>query len=497
MPEDYPLSVQNAMSQWWQYWGFKDNPFATSEAEQEHFLPFAFVDTGKLSRIYGNPDNPQTILFFASRGCGKTAHRRKLESDACPARIGREILTVSYTEFSFWRNLTRKPMPEDHLSAILSLSVKSVIRTAAKLNKEQIENLSDMFFERLSHICHEFSSGTLNQIHSNQDGILSIPWLKSVESPGAFSLFLNRLKKTKIPKYSLREPSYHTAAKVLVESIQELGPKAIYVLVDAVDEVILDGLSWIDCLEPLLSDLQLMRMPGLAFKFFLPAEQKSDLFERGYVRSDKLSYAELVWTADDLHLLLANRLRAFNEAGIDSLRMMCEPQLSTQIDHLLVEKSRYIPRNLLQVGQHLIAVHCSQRGNKNFLTITDWDQTLKEAESSAWFLKPSIGLPLLEIGPSFAAIGKSILSLSKQEYGFLWCLAQNNGTCDKEIIIQAIYDVEEGVSDNSLSSLVKRLREKLGDEPKNPRYIDTLHGVGFRLFNWKMKEKTDRILPKS
>jgi len=491
MPEDYPLSVQTAITQWWRYWGFKDNPFATSDAEQEHFLPFAFVDTGKLERIYGDPTSTQTILFFAPRGCGKTAHRRKLESEACPSRTGKEILTVAYTEFSFWRKLPQRPMPEDHLAVILSLSVNSIIRTAAKLKKDQTKNLSSAFFEKLSHICHEYSSGTMSQIRDDQSGALSIPWVKSVESPEAFSSFLVRLQKAKVPKYPLREPTYHNAVKVLVELVQELGPKAIYILVDAVDEVILDGVSWMDCLEPLISDLQLMRMPGLAFKFFLPAEHKKDLFDRDFVRGDRLSYAELVWTRGDLEHLLANRLRAFNEASIDSMRMMCEPQLAAEIDRLLIEKSQYTPRNMMQLGQHLIAVHCQQPEEKRFLTLRDWELALKEAENSSWFVKQNFGSPLLEISSMSVSIGPNMLSLTKQEYDFLSCLAQNGGSCSKQMIIDAVYKVEEGegVSDNSLSSLVKRLREKLGDDPKNPRYLDTLPRFGFRLLNWEIKGK--------
>ncbi len=493
MPEDYPLSIQNAILQWWRYWGFKDNPFATSDAsdaEEEHILPFAFVDTGRLERIKGNATKPQTILFFAPRGCGKTAHRRKLESEACPARINKEILTVSYTEFSFWRRLPQRPLPEDHVSMVVFLALDSLFRTVAKSQKDQIKNLSPAFIDEFAFLCRKYSSGMLDQIRSDQSGVMFLPGIKNVESKDAFSAFLVRLQKAKNHKDSLRDFTYHDAAKAVVKLAQEFGLKAIYVLVDAVDEVFLDGISWMDCLEPLMSDLQLMNhTPGLAFKFFLPTEYKKELFQRGLARGDKLSYAELFWTTDDLELLLSSRLRAFNEAGVNSLRMMCEPQLATNIDHLLIEKSQYIPRNLLQLGQHLVAVHCQNPKTKQFLTYQDWQMALKEAENSAWFLKQDFGMPLLEISGSTVCIGPTPVSLTRQEFDFLWCLAENGGTSSKETIIEAVYEAGEGVSDNSLSSLVKRLREKLGDEPKNPRYLDTLPRFGFRLLNWKIKEK--------
>lgn len=485
MPEEYPLSIQSAMSQWWRYWGFKENPFATSEAEQEYFLPFSFVDTGKLEQIYGNPDNTRTVLFFASRGCGKTAHRRKIESDAVPARSNRDVLTVSYTEFSFWRNLSHKPVPEDHVNALFELTAEAILKTIGKLPKEKIRELSDGFVEQFGRICNLYANNLLKKIREDKSGTLSIPGIKSNSPDDTFPLFLARIRKTTSSKKQLPKTNYHDGFKELIEIVKELEIKAIYVLVDSVDEVFVD--SWIDYLEPLISDLHLMRLPGLAFKFFLPAEQKREILDRGFVRGDKLSYAELIWNEDDLKTLLGSRLKAFNEAGVDSLRMMVEPQLSSRIDQLLIERSLHIPRNMMQLGQHLIAVHCQRGDKKRILTLGDWEQALNEAENSSWFLKTNSDMNVLEVGPTSVSIGGNLVTLTKLEYDFLWCLAQNNGQSDKDTIIQAIYNTQDGVSDNSLSSLIKRLREKLGDEPKNPRYINTLHGVGFQLLNWRKK----------
>jgi DNA-binding response OmpR family regulator len=41
-------------------------------------------------------------------------------------------------------------------------------------------------------------------------------------------------------------------------------------------------------------------------------------------------------------------------------------------------------------------------------------------------------------------------------------------------------DSTEYVDENALSVAVRRLRAKLEDEPSNPRYIKTVHGIGYK-----------------
>lgn len=36
------------------------------------------------------------------------------------------------------------------------------------------------------------------------------------------------------------------------------------------------------------------------------------------------------------------------------------------------------------------------------------------------------------------------------------------------------------VDENALSVSIKRLRDKLEEDPRNPRYIQTVYGIGYR-----------------
>jgi DNA-binding response OmpR family regulator len=47
-------------------------------------------------------------------------------------------------------------------------------------------------------------------------------------------------------------------------------------------------------------------------------------------------------------------------------------------------------------------------------------------------------------------------------------------------LIDAVWPYEDGVSDAALNTCIARLRAKIEPEPANPRYIESVHGVGYR-----------------
>jgi len=56
--------------------------------------------------------------------------------------------------------------------------------------------------------------------------------------------------------------------------------------------------------------------------------------------------------------------------------------------------------------------------------------------------------------------------------------------CEKDDLIRAVWPedriYEQGIRDDSLAQLVRRLREKIEPDPSNPRYIQTIPGRGYR-----------------
>lgn len=80
--------------------------------------------------------------------------------------------------------------------------------------------------------------------------------------------------------------------------------------------------------------------------------------------------------------------------------------------------------------------------------------------------------------------GKDVF-LTALEYKILLILALNPTTVfTREKILSNIWDVnEEYVNDNALTVYVRRIREKIEDEPQNPKIIVTVRGIGYKLGN--------------
>lgn len=75
------------------------------------------------------------------------------------------------------------------------------------------------------------------------------------------------------------------------------------------------------------------------------------------------------------------------------------------------------------------------------------------------------------------------LTLSAVEYRLLLLFATHkNSTVTREAIRQALWDnAGSYIEANTLSVYVKRLREKIEDDPSDPKLITTVRGVGYRV----------------
>ncbi len=72
------------------------------------------------------------------------------------------------------------------------------------------------------------------------------------------------------------------------------------------------------------------------------------------------------------------------------------------------------------------------------------------------------------------------LDLTPIEYQILMRLAKAEGrTLTREQLLNAVADRNFDVFDRSIDMHISSLRGKLGDDPKNPRFIRTVRGVGY------------------
>ena len=77
--------------------------------------------------------------------------------------------------------------------------------------------------------------------------------------------------------------------------------------------------------------------------------------------------------------------------------------------------------------------------------------------------------------------GKDVL-LTAREFDLLWCLAEKARTIiSRDEIHKALYRSEYNGFDRSIDMYISRIRQKIGDDPQNPRYLKTVRGSGYLL----------------
>lgn len=93
----------------------------------------------------------------------------------------------------------------------------------------------------------------------------------------------------------------------------------------------------------------------------------------------------------------------------------------------------------------------------------------------------------LKVNVSSATVtkGEKELFLSALEYRLLLLLLQNKGQIlTRNQLLEEIWDASgEYVNDNTLSVYMKRLREKIEENPQIPRLLHTIRGIGYRMEN--------------
>lgn len=103
------------------------------------------------------------------------------------------------------------------------------------------------------------------------------------------------------------------------------------------------------------------------------------------------------------------------------------------------------------------------------------------------------GAPVLESGSLKIHIRESkaykngeVLQLTALEYRLLLMMMQNpHKVFTRDALLSALWDADGTFADdNTLSVYIRRLREKIEDDPKNPKAIETMRGLGYR---WNME----------
>ena len=90
----------------------------------------------------------------------------------------------------------------------------------------------------------------------------------------------------------------------------------------------------------------------------------------------------------------------------------------------------------------------------------------------------------IEPGAQTATQSGKALRLTRLEFDLLATLVKRSGQiCSRESLLHAVSDEDYSVLERTVDVHIASLRKKLSDDPKAPRYIQTVRGVGYLLLN--------------
>ena len=93
-----------------------------------------------------------------------------------------------------------------------------------------------------------------------------------------------------------------------------------------------------------------------------------------------------------------------------------------------------------------------------------------------------IGRFTLDVAQFRVTKGDERLSLTPKEFKIFFALASNPGiVLSKEQLVEAAWGKEFVGETSSITVFIKKLREKVEDDPSDPRIIQTIWGIGYRL----------------
>lgn len=96
--------------------------------------------------------------------------------------------------------------------------------------------------------------------------------------------------------------------------------------------------------------------------------------------------------------------------------------------------------------------------------------------------RTAVGELVIDAETMTATLRGEALALTTYEFGLLRALAERAGrVLSREQLLQIVQGTSEDAFDRSIDVHVSRLRSKLGDDPRNPRLLKTVRGVGYVL----------------
>lgn len=513
-----------ALKAWLRRQGFFEHPFRHRHANEEQSdLPDYFVSTPYYDRII-HEDEDASSVFFAERGCGKSAHRIMLAQTCRPYNSDSEVLAVEYTDFgTIPSRCAQSPASisaYDHLELILHAGLTAYLTTLARdpdlYVSQDIAWYSDMraFFEQFAPEELSIRAGIPRWLRSMEGGLpyepdweeiadhrrpgelLEYVWRDEEFLSASLTRVLLKLLDTPAQPLPMRTLSEAKLFRRFVDLIRQAGFKGVYVLVDGLDEpgpFANDLDVAVQSIIGMLTDLPLMEVPLAPFKWFLPLAMRPKIVAHPGLREDRLRLRDMVWEPQYLTDLLENRLLHFSGQTWMSLGQLSDDSLRPIIDADIVQRAGGNPRHLLRLATDLLEAHVRLNAPQELLSLEDWQAVLDAhfpgttaPAGSVTTVPPKPGTAILRFDAEKQTFyqGSKRIDLADTPFIFLKFLYERPDHVVSALDFQDVSNLQ--VSEDNLRQIVKRIRDQIEPNPKSPTYLKTVHGKGYRLM------RTDR-----
>lgn len=347
--------------------GFKQDPFASTNAIHEDFLDEYFITPPYFYSLIGSTSNPKSTFVVAPRGTGKTAQRLMLEK---VSEQDDTLLTIVYDQFPVEgvQNVDSITL-EDHLKRIIKYLIiallteihgKDLKRELSTYEKDNLNNLVQIYLNGIS-------SADVNSAIKSIKGIknkFTDLWKNAgkpinsvvnaiLEGKGMGSVDLTFNKKL-ASNHKFEEIVSHL--DFIEDVFNHIGIKSVYILVDSIDETFLtgnDAKKSYSLIKPFIKDLRILERDTIVFKFFV-----WDQIEEHWssdIRKDRMDIFSIEWNEDEIKALIVERLKAYSNKRVDNLNQILN--CKDEIIDLIYIFANNSPRDLINILKSVFDEH--------------------------------------------------------------------------------------------------------------------------------------------
>lgn len=438
--------------------------FQTLKAENEPWLDGVIVTLPIFERL---SENNSTILY-GEPGSGKTAARLEL------TKHQKKLFVVLWTPEPLEEPAIGTELAHQAVQQVLGVCLDALVvngRLPAQLKEPSghITSALQWFLQKYSPFGDPTFFIQSQADHLSQD---DVQW------------YLKLLERSAVSPIGARQINLKEQIRLLITILRQADYSGLLLAIDGLERwaPLRAGKQIEKLMDAILSTLMIFDIPGVTYKFFMPASLKSILQKTTGVERHRAIEVSLTWSFEELQTLLEKRITYALSTRKGSLNSLCE---GNEFLAWLKEFGGVSPREWLRLTMPLISEH-QQRGKR--LTLAQTREFIRRHPAP---LRLHTERREVWLGQKCISIG------SATEFRVLEYLAERPGKIgsleELYYYAQAELDTVPDMAEpkwvakkawrGAMDNVILRLRKKIEPDPKEPVYLVTHHGRGIELLH--------------